>query len=195
MGNHDDGAAFLVELKQDVQDFVAHVAVQVSGRFIGQDEGRASHNGARNGDPLFLPPGKLGREVFHAVAEPHFFQSFFCQFPAIAAAAGAIEQGDFHVVQYREVVDEVETLENEANLLIADTSQLLVFVALQLAIVDGHFTFGRLVKQTHDVEQSTFATARRAHDGYKLPFLDVYIDVVQGQGFNGTGAVHFFDAG
>ena len=27
VGDHDDGAAFLVELEQDVQDFVAHVAV------------------------------------------------------------------------------------------------------------------------------------------------------------------------
>ena len=52
--NHHDGGAVVVELLQDVHDFVAHCAVKVTRGFISQNNVRVSDNGASNGNALFL---------------------------------------------------------------------------------------------------------------------------------------------
>src|SRR5687767_11882271 len=63
VGHHDDGAPRAIEVLEDRDDLVAHLAVEVSRGLVGEDDARAADDRARDGDTLPLPPRELRREV------------------------------------------------------------------------------------------------------------------------------------
>ena len=64
----------------------------------------------------------------------------------------------------REVADQVEHLEDEADFLVAHRGQGAVRIAGDGRAVDLHGPPGRLVEQPHQVEQRALPAARRPHD-------------------------------
>ena len=72
VGHHQDRlAAIRDEQRQQVQDLVGALAVEVARRLVAQQEGRVGHDRARDRDALLLPARELAREVVHAILEPH----------------------------------------------------------------------------------------------------------------------------
>src|SRR5215831_9336447 len=64
VGDHDDGLAELTHAAaQQVQDLGTGAGVEVAGGLVGEDDFRPAGQGPRNGDPLLLPAGQLGRAV------------------------------------------------------------------------------------------------------------------------------------
>src|SRR5580693_3764405 len=60
----DQGRAFaLVEGKQQLEHVPAILAVEISGGFVSQQDGRTDHEGARQGNALLLAARKLDRIV------------------------------------------------------------------------------------------------------------------------------------
>src|SRR5688572_17584926 len=68
--DHDDGLAVLaVEGLKEAQDFVARLAVEVTGRLIAKQQGRIGDNRARDTHALLFAAGKLARVMFRAMTE------------------------------------------------------------------------------------------------------------------------------
>ena len=61
--HHDDRGPGLVEFLEDGDDLVAHLAVEIPGGLIGEQDARAADDRPRDGDTLALAPRKLRREV------------------------------------------------------------------------------------------------------------------------------------
>src|SRR5690606_20575619 len=57
--NHDDGRAFLVELRKKLHYFFTVSRVEVTRGLVGQDHTGLCYNGACNSDTLLLTTGKL----------------------------------------------------------------------------------------------------------------------------------------
>jgi hypothetical protein len=111
VGDHDHRRAVVpVEAPEDLHDLVAHLGVQVAGRLVGQEQLRTPHDRARDGHPLLLPPRELGREVVHARGEAHALEGGEGQAPALGAGEAAVDEGQLHVVEHAQVVDQVEGL-------------------------------------------------------------------------------------
>jgi hypothetical protein len=71
VGYHDDGAGCLrSQFAQQKQDLFACFAVQVTGWFVGQQQGSLVNQGPRNRDPLLLPSRQLVR-VVSRLLQPH----------------------------------------------------------------------------------------------------------------------------
>lgn len=78
VGDDDGGGAeFLIDFCDDIQYHFAGLVVQCASGFIAQQYVRALGNGARNGNALLFPAGKLGREVIHALFQPDQLQRSF----------------------------------------------------------------------------------------------------------------------
>ena len=78
VGYHHDGASvLLIQFVEEVHHLSTHLRVEVTGRFVGQDDFRISHDGTGDGHTLALTTGELCRHVLHAVAEAHTFQYLF----------------------------------------------------------------------------------------------------------------------
>ena len=75
--HHDYSEIFLaVQGSQDAQDFRPVLAVQVPGRFVGQQQLGRGDQGAGNGRPLHFAPGQLARPVPQPVRQADQVQQF-----------------------------------------------------------------------------------------------------------------------
>lgn len=194
VGNHDDGGAFLlVEAEEDVHDFIAHHTIQVTGGLISENNLWSANDGPRDGYPLLLSARELARKVMHPVVETYLFQCFFCQATAFFTIHLAVKEGQFYVVQHRKVIDQVETLEDKAQVLVAKSSRSLAIVVGDRLIGNHNAALAGLVDKAHDVEQGTFSTARRPHDGQEFSFFNLQVDGVQRQRFDRISTVDFTD--
>src|SRR5262249_25024545 len=128
----------------------------------------------RNGDPLLFAAGKMTAGPSQLVAQAY----------AVKQLGGAIAHlrirelaklthRDHHIFLRGEVLHQEMELKNEANELVPLLGELIV------AQVRHRFGFDRnapvigCIKQTKDVEQRTFATARRADHGMNASNLDL----------------------
>ncbi len=82
MCDHHDGAAALIQALQHFHDILAAGCIQVSGRLIGQDDGRVVRKGARHGNALLLAAGKPGRFMIHTVLQADLREQFKSAFEA-----------------------------------------------------------------------------------------------------------------
>src|SRR6266568_4870173 len=72
VGDHEDrGPALRHQQREQLQDLVGALAVQVAGGLVAEQEGGIGRDGAGDGHPLLLPARELAREVVHAVGEAH----------------------------------------------------------------------------------------------------------------------------
>ena len=69
VGDHHHRQPIVIQLLKHFENFDGSPAIQISGGFVGQQDGRVIDQSARNRNPLLLASGKLGREVLHAVSQ------------------------------------------------------------------------------------------------------------------------------
>ena len=113
--NHDDRRPFLVQFAEQVHHFLSVFTVQVTGRFVGEDQLRVGHYGAGNGDTLLLAAGQLLREMLFAVHDRHPFHCFLYLFLSLGSRYTHVEQRKFYILVYIQLVDQIETLEDEPD--------------------------------------------------------------------------------
>ncbi len=83
-----------------------------------------------------------------------------------------IDQRQLHVVQRRGARQQVEGLEDEANLLVADARQLVIVELADQLSVQPVVAFAGSVKAANQIHQCGFARTRRSHDGDILVALN-----------------------
>src|SRR3546814_6099901 len=78
-----------------------------------------------------------------------------------------------------QVRDQVEALEDEADLLVAQLAALVVRQALDVFAVEGELAAGEGLQQPGDVEEGGLAGTGRTGDGDELAFLHVQVERTQ----------------
>ncbi len=73
MGDQDNCPAFLVQLLQNLQDFLAGCAIQVTCRLICRSQAAGGHSFG-DGNPLLLSAGHLLGLVVHTVLQTYHLQ-------------------------------------------------------------------------------------------------------------------------
>ena len=167
------------ERGQLLHDLAAGGRVQVAGRLVGHDDGGLGRNRAGDGDALLLAAGHLGRAVVHAVGQAHLLECGAHERTALAAGQAAVDKRQLNVFKGSQCRDEVESLEDEADLAVADAGQgRRPHVADRLAAqaVDA---VGRDIQAAQDVHQRGLARARLAQDAQELPEWDRQRNVIQ----------------
>ena len=181
MGHQQHRAAELsVELAEQFEYFGGRLAVEVSRRFVGQQQGRARDQRPGHGDTLLLAARKLvGAAVFQA-GQADFSQQAATTFKLVGRwLAGGDDQRHQHVFQRRESLDEVVELEYEADRVAAQRrAPVVVHVPGRLAQQEK-FAVARPVEQADQVEQGALARARGAHQRGEVVALQAQVEAVQ----------------
>ena len=121
--HHADRGALACSSDQVHHGF-AVARIEVSGRFIReQDRGLAAQR-AGDGDALLLTSGELRGIVFHAMRHADLVQRFLYAFLALDCGHTAIGQRQFDIFVNREVADQIETLEDETDLPVSNPGAL-----------------------------------------------------------------------
>ena len=175
VGGHDDGGSGCVELTEDIQHPFRVVPVQVSGGLVRQDDVGLSGDGAGDGYPLLLAPGKLVGMGVATVGQSRAFEDLLHppsqEGPGVAAHA----QGEGHVVPDVSVGQETEVLENHAD---------VPAQALDAGRMDASGIEGLFPGYAHHHPPSAFGIGEFLH-----------VDVLQERGLSraaGSGQEHEF---
>ena len=152
VGDDDEG---LVVAPGHPDDHLHHlgggVAVEVSGRFVGEDDRGLTDKGPGNADPLLLAAGHLGGPVLHPALEPDPDEHLFRRFLPLLFGDPLKGEGHRDVFQRRVLGHQVVGLEDKADVLPPEDRQLLFAHAGDLFPGDPDLAFGRLFQPRHDV--------------------------------------------
>ncbi len=187
VGYHDDGGAPLVELGEQVHYFQAIGGVEVTGRFVGEDDLGFGHYGPGNGHALLLAARKLLWKVVAAVHDVHAFELSLHLLFAIGSGCFQVQQREFHVFIHGQFVNQVEGLKHKTDVAFAEIG------AVALAHF-GHFgakkvvlALAGIVEQSEDIEQGRLSATGRAHHRHELAGLDFDAYAIEGGGFYFVG--------
>ena len=177
--DHDDGLPELVEPLKDREDLRARVGVEVPRRLVREDHRRIVEQRPRDRDALLLSAGELARAVPHPIAEADLPKRREGARAAIMSIA-AVHEGQLDVLDGVEAREEVERLEDEADVLVADRGELVVGqLADVLARQLVRAGVGDVEAAEH-VHQRRLARTRRAHDRDEFAGVDIEVDAGEG---------------
>ena len=154
------------------------MAVEVAGGFIRQQERGLVDQGAGDGDTLLLAPGQLVGMMIGAIGQAHDLQGG--QRPVALLVAGHmpvhIQHGQLDVFQRRSARQQVESLENKTDFLVANIRQVIAVELGDIGAIEQVYPARRAVQATDDVHQRGFAGAAGAHHGDEFAGLDFQRD-------------------
>ena len=154
------------------------MAVQCAGRLVGQNDRRVPHQCPGDGNTLLLAAGKLVGAVPELIAQTHLLQHLFGPGVALGAADARIHQRHLHVLHQVEPWQKIVLLEDKAQHLVADRSQLVAVHLAHIPAVEPVGSVGGHIQTADDVHTGGLAGTGLADDGHELAFFDFHGDVV-----------------
>ena len=175
VGDHQDRLPALVEAAEQLDHLVAALGVQGTRRLVREQEGRLVGEGPGDREALALPAGERARRGLGLVGQAEQVE----QVPSPRLGRAPLlardhrRQGD--VLEHGHALEEVEELEDDADVLPSHAGQLVLRLAGDLLVGEHDGALVGLVEARHQVEQGGLAAARRSHDGDELaaPHLEV----------------------
>ena len=189
VGDQDDRVPGTVQPLEQRQDLQTGLRIQIPGRFVSQQNRRIVDEGARDRDALTLTAGQLVRLVRDPVGELDPLERLERARAPDGAGDTGVDERQLHVVQRRGSRQQVEGLEDEPDLLVADARQLVVLHLPHLLTVEQVTASAGRVQAPDQVHQGGLPGAGRPHDRHILTTLDLYGDPLQGMDLLATHAV------
>src|SRR6185503_498461 len=165
--------------RQHSQDLLAVLAVEVARGLVGQDQLRITDDRTCHGHALLLPTRELVGLVLRARAQTHELECFADEIAALRFAYLLIEQWQLDVLVDVELVDQVEALEDEADVAFAQIGEPTLGIPRDFALAEEVLAAAWVVDEAHDVQQRRLATTRRPHDRDELAAREPEVDVIE----------------
>ena len=168
----------------NVHDFQRILAVQISCRFIRDDNFGVFYDGTSDADTLPFPAGKhFRRAVFITVNADPFQDVHNPLFNFLLILNPHHAQNQRYVVKNCLILDEIIVLENISNICIPDFVFLSVGTACQTLIADINLTAVHFVKTADGIKQSRLSTAGISQESDKPLIGEFYRSAVDGSDF------------
>src|SRR5579884_3762392 len=178
MGDEDEGLPkFTIEAAEQVHDVGGGFAIEVASGFVGPDDGGIVSEGASDGDALALAAGEFGGPVFGAIGEAHTFEEFQCAFARLARWNFRDQHRQFDVFNGIEHGQEVEVLEDEANVTGAVGGALVIGEVAQVIALDVDIAFVDGIETGEAIEHGSFAAAAWPHNGDHFAALNFEMNI------------------
>ena len=135
---HDDHAAFggAGEVADQLHDVGAGVLIEGRGRLVANQEGRLVDQRAGDRDALLLTAGERVGPAFFAALEADLIDDRQGAFTGFVIRPTLDQEGDHHVLDDGERRDEVEGLEDEAEVPAAERRELFLAEAVEALTED-----------------------------------------------------------
>src|SRR5471030_1751208 len=135
---HDRDAALVLEPLEDVHHLDARAAVEIAGWLVGEENRRVVEQRARDRDALLLAAGQLIRMMISAVGEADCLERGKRAAPPFGRRdfRRTIQERQLDVLHRRRAREQVEALEDEPDLAVANRRELVVVQAGDVAILE-----------------------------------------------------------
>src|SRR5512143_2251085 len=156
----DDRLAVGVQLVEQRANLDSGLRIAIARGFVGQQNRRIRHERTRDRDALALAARELVRQVVAAIREAHAREHALRLVAPLAERQTAIDQRLHYVLQRRGARQQIEALEDEADLLIADVGELVLAHVADVALGQHVAARRRRIEAADDVHQRALAGAR-----------------------------------
>ena len=167
--------------------------VEVAGRLVGEDHRRLGHQRPGDGDPLLLATRQLARRWSARSARPTCSSAASARSRRSAGSHAGVHQRQLDVAPRRQVGEQVELLEHEADEAVADVGELVLVEGCDVVAGEAEDSRRRHVEAPEDVHQRRLARAGRPDDGDELVLVDAQRDVAQRRDLEVAGGVDLAD--
>jgi hypothetical protein len=155
--------------------------VEVARRLVGEQQRRLVDERPRDRDTLLLAAGELIRMMLGPIGEAHRRQRIHRQLASLRRRLHGtrIQQRHLDVLHRRRPRQQIEALEDEPDLRIANVRQLIARQLRDIAPVQHERARRRTIETAEDVHHRRFPRSRRPRDRDKLSRLDLERDPAQ----------------
>ena len=171
-----------MQLPEQLHHLRAAGAVQCAGRLVSQQQPGLAHDGTGDGHTLALAAGQLIGPVIQPVGKADGFQRGPGPLLTFRLLHAAVQQGQRHIIQRRQLGQQMEGLEHEADLLVPDLRQLLAGAFGDLPLPQQIASGGGHIQTADQVHQGGLSASGRPHNGQIIPLGHVQIHVFQHMG-------------
>ena len=174
----DDHGAFgsfgdaLKELHHDL----TILGIERSGRLVTDDQTRLMHQCPRDGDTLLLPTGELIGPVFHSVSQTDPLKDLLRFLLCVSSRFPLDQQRHTDVLDAVQGGDQMELLENEPDVLSAESSDGGFLHRPQVRAEDFQFSFVRLQSASDDADERGLSAAGRTNEHGDVPTAHIEVD-------------------
>ena len=182
----------VTENEEEVVEFAGVLGVEVAGGLVGEDELGIVHQGASHRDSLLLASGQLGGLMPYPIRKFQEIKKFLGSVERLLPAFPGDERGHGHVLQRRELGQQMVELIDEPDVPVAELRQLVVGQTVQIHPVDDHLAAVGLVERTDDVQQRRFAGPGRTDNRHDFAVLNRQRNLFQ-DFETAVGFLDFFD--
>src|SRR5688572_2258626 len=191
----DNGNATLpVQFLKHPHDFLSGLAVQSARRFVREDDRRIAGNRACQRDALLLASGKLIGEACLFFTQSHALQRLPRTLAALARGDSRIDHREFDVCQSACPRDQVESLKDEADLLIARVRKLVLRHRGYVDAVQYVCSTTQAIETADDVHHGRLSRTGGSHDRDELSSVDFQRNSAQGVDLDFAGPVNLVNA-
>ena len=184
-----------MQLVHEIHHLLAVCRVEVPGGLVREQDQRVAHDGARYRNALLLAARELTRHVLGAVGHLHTLERRLHLLPALTRWDALVRERQLDVVVDAEIADQVEALEDEADLLAPHARSLRGGQIPDRPLVEGVRTPRGRVQQAEDREQGGLPAAGGSGDRHVLPGMDLEIHVREGVRLDLVRLEYFRDGG
>ena len=174
---HQRHAAFPGLAEQEVGDLPAGRLVEIAGRLVGDQHQRIGRQRAGNRHALLLAAGQLAGIVGDAVAEPDRLELARGDRERVAMAGEFQRHRD--VFQRRHVGDQMEGLEDDADIAAPECGDLVLGLAVERLAGDAHDAGIDPLQAGDHHQQRRLARAGRTDDAGRLATRHLQADAFQ----------------
>ena len=167
---HQAAAGLARDAVEERHHLLAGRVVEVAGGLVGEEEPRVLHEGAGDRDALLLAARQAVGEGPLAALEGHFGEERAGPRGGVLRRAPAELGRQLHVLEDGEGRDEVEELEDEAEVVAAEEGPPGGGEAAEAGARHPDLARGGGVDAGHEVEQRALAAAAAAPDRHDLAF-------------------------
>ena len=126
VGDNDKGLTELVaQVEEKLMELVLVLGVETARRLVSEDDSGMVDQGTCHGDALLFTAGELVGLVPCAVGESHELKQLHGTLLSLTTSFAIDEGWDHHVLQCRELRQELVKLKHETDVLIAEVGKLV----------------------------------------------------------------------
>ena len=155
----------MIQFFQEAHHFITIRRIQISRRFISEDNTWIGNNGTRYGHTLLLSTGKLLRIMLGAVSYLHTLQSLIDTFHTLTRGYSGIEQRKFHVFKDCKFIYQIETLNTKPKISVTQIRTVILGIVGNFLIQKPKFTGSGLSSKPIIFSKVDLPQPERSHNG------------------------------
>ena len=143
-------ARFPVQGKQQVNDLLAGLDIEIARRLVGQQQARRVHERTGDGDALLLAPGQLRRVVLFAIGETDTLQHRPGKITRIITTGDLDRQHD--IAERGKTRHQVKRLKHDTEVVTTHIGQCVALESSYVLVTDNNRTAVRVLESCQQHE-------------------------------------------